>query len=247
MYDIQATGGTGIKFYNGSTEQTISNYMPFGQDLLSNGYNYSLNFGEETSTLLESSVPNSLYNVYYRDYIDNIFNYQNRLTKVKAIFPTSLITSLKLNDRLIIRDKRYIINNINSNLTNGEVNLELINDFREILNSNIFTVPNYGGIIEIPILVPNDINDVDVTTSSTGVTLGATTNFTSDGFVEVNYSANPDVYFTMTTENGDTEITEYYEEVRSEDGSEFLIELNLAATNINGDVTNEYLIIIQEA
>ena len=247
MYDIQATGGTGIKFYNGSTEQTISNYMPFGQDLLSNGYNYSLNFGEETSTLLESSVPNSLYKVYYRDYIDNIFNYQNRLTKVKAIFPTSLITSLKLNDRLIIRDKRYIINNINSNLTNGEVNLELINDFREILNSNIFTVPNYGGVIEIPILVPNDINDVDVTTSSTGVTLGAVTNFTSDGFVEVNYSANPDVYFTMINENGDTDITEYYEELRSEDGSEFLIELNLAATNINGDVTNESLIIIQEA
>ena len=247
MYDIQSTDATGFKFYNGSTEQTINNYMPFGQDLLSNGYNYSLNFGEETSTLLESSVPYSLYNVYYRDYIDNIFNYKNRLTKVKAIFPTSLITSLKLNDRLIIRDKRYIINSIGSTLTNGEVQLELINDFREILNYNIFTVPNTSGIINVPILVPNGINDINVTTSSTGVTLGSTTNFTSDGILEVNYSSNPDTLFTMINENGDTEITEYYEELRSEEGTEFLIELNLEFTKINGDVTNEPLIIIQEA
>ena len=152
MYDKQSISN--VKFFNGSTEQTIIEYLPFGQDLRSNGYNYSLNFGQDISSLLATPVPNSLYSVYYQSYLSNLFDPQNRLTKVKAIFPTSLITSLELNDRLIIRDKRYIINNINSNLTNGEVNLELINDFRKILNSNIFTVPNYGGVIEIPILVP---------------------------------------------------------------------------------------------
>ena len=71
------------------------------------------------------------------NYLQQLFNYKNRLTSIKANFPTSLITNLKLNDRLIIRDKRYIINNIKTNLTSGEVDLELLNDFREISNANV--------------------------------------------------------------------------------------------------------------
>jgi len=46
------------------------------------------------------------------------------------MFPISLINALKLNDRLIIRDKRYIINSFTTDLTTGEVDLELLNDFR---------------------------------------------------------------------------------------------------------------------
>jgi hypothetical protein len=190
MYDQTTVGNYKLTDGVGTTD-TLTTYMPFGQDLLSNGYNYSLNFGEEISSLLNASVPNSLYSIYYDGYLTNLFNYKNRLTKVKAIFPTSLITSLKLNDRLVIRDKRYIINSIGSTLTNGEVQLELINDFRKVSNERVFTVSSSSGTINIPILVPNGVNDVDVTTSSTGVTLGATTNFTSDGTLEVNYSAKP--------------------------------------------------------
>ena len=95
--------------------------------------------------------------------------------------------------------------------------------------------------------MPNGVNDVDVTTSSTGVTLGATTNFTSDGTLEVNYSANPDLLFTMINENGDTEITENIFEIRSEQGTNFVIDLQLESTYFNGDVTTDNLYIIQEA
>ena len=184
---------------------------------------------------------------FLRSNLTNLFNYKNRLTKVKAIFPTSLITSLKLNDRLVIKDKRYFINSIGSTLTNGEVQLELINDFRRISNERVFTVSSSSGTINIPILVPNGVNDVDVTTSSTGVTLGATTNFTSDGTLEVNYSANPDTLFTMINENGDTEITENIFEIRSEQGTNFVIDLQLESTYFNGDVATDNLYIIQEA
>jgi hypothetical protein len=46
--------------------------------------------------------------------------------------PISLITNLKLNDRLIIRDKRYLINSFTTDLTTGVVDLDLLTDFRTI-------------------------------------------------------------------------------------------------------------------
>ena len=230
-----------------SITDTLTAYMPFGQDLLTNGVNYSLNFGKEISSLTLNDSPFSIYEIYYNGYMSNLFNYKNRLTSLKAIFPTSLITSLELNDRLIIRDKRYIINNLKTDLTTGEVDLELINDFREVASENVIVLGESSGLVEVPILVPNGVNDVNVTTASTGVTLGATTNFTSDGNLEVNYSANPDPLFFRVTEDGSQRVTERFYDRRSETGNTFLIQLDLENTYINGDVTNTQIYLIQEA
>lgn len=230
-----------------TTTDNLTTYMPFGQDLMSNGVNYSLNFGKEISSLLLNDSPFSIYEIYYDGYLSNLFNPKNRLTNIKATLPTSLITSLELNDRLIIRDKRYIINNLRTDLTTGEVDLELIHDFREILNENPLTIGSGSGSITVPILVGNGVNDVQVTTASTGVTLGATTNFTSDGFVEVNYSANPNQIDYRITEDGSQRVTEKFYDRRSENGENFIVELDLESTYINGDVTNEQIYIIQEA
>jgi hypothetical protein len=123
-----------VKFYDGTTESTITNIALFGQDLYTNNQYYSLNFSTDTSTWYNVLINNSLFAVYYFGYLSNLFNTKNRLTKVKAYFPIGLITSLRLNDRLVIQDKRYIINTINSDITTGEVSLELINDFRPIIN-----------------------------------------------------------------------------------------------------------------
>jgi hypothetical protein len=122
-----------IKYYNGTTESTITNIALFGQDLSYNNQIYSLNFSSDTSTWYNTLIENSLFAVYYFGYLNNLFNTKNRLTKIKAFFPIGLITSLRLNDRLVIQDKRYIINSINSDITTGEVSLELINDFRPVI------------------------------------------------------------------------------------------------------------------
>ena len=127
------TTPTSLQFYNGSSESTITNVAVFGQDLFYNNQIYSLNFSSDYSTWYNEIVNNSLFGVYYFGYLSNLFNIKNRLTKIKAYFPIGLITSLRLNDRLIIQDKRYIINTINSDITTGEVSLELINDFRPII------------------------------------------------------------------------------------------------------------------
>ncbi|CAB4148603.1 hypothetical protein UFOVP523_13 [uncultured Caudovirales phage] len=122
-----------VKFYDGTSESTITNIALFGQDLFYNNQIYSLNFSTDTSTWYNTLIENSLFAVYYFGYLSNLFNIKNRLTKIKANFPIGLITSLRLNDRLVIEDKRYIINTINSDITTGEVSLELINDFRPVI------------------------------------------------------------------------------------------------------------------
>ena len=61
------------------------------------------------------------------------------MVKVKMRLPYNELLDLKLNDRIVIRDKRYIINQFTTDLTTFEVSMELIQDFRTI------TFPNFGG------------------------------------------------------------------------------------------------------
>jgi hypothetical protein len=117
---------------DGSADYLLTYYNAFGQDLLVNGINYSLNFGSDISSLLLYPIENSLYNQYYQAYLKNIFDSKARLIKVSGILPTSLLTSLKLNDRVIIRDKRYIINSFTTDLTTGEASFELLTDLRTL-------------------------------------------------------------------------------------------------------------------
>lgn len=229
-----------------SSTDSLTTYVPMGTDALVDGINYSKNFGQDISPLLETSIPNSIYSIYYNNYLQQLFNYKNRLTSIKANFPTSLITNLKLNDRLIIRDKRYIINNIKTNLTSGEVDLELLNDFREISNANVTNeLLPIGGVINVPVLVENKVESVTATTPTVGITLGATTTFTSDGFLEVTYPTNPNGGFERITEDSQERVTERIDTRRSESGSEYIIEIDLESTYFNGDTKNESLFYIQ--
>jgi hypothetical protein len=121
-----------FKFFNGSGVVTLSTYIPFGQDLLKSGVNYSLNFGSDQSTLLNQNIANGIFLVYYSAYLTNLYNNKNRMVSLKANLPVSILRNIKLNDRLIIRDKRYIINNMQIDLTTGNVQFQLISDFRNI-------------------------------------------------------------------------------------------------------------------
>ena len=130
LYDYGTLQSCDFYLNYGLTTNHITTYNCFGQDTLIDGTNYSLNFGNEISSLLLTPIENSLYNVYYYNYLSNIYNYKTRKYSFKAIFPISLLTKLRLNDRVIIRDTRYLIDNMQIDLTSGEVNLTLINDFR---------------------------------------------------------------------------------------------------------------------
>lgn len=107
-----------------------TSYKAFGQEYNNGTTTYSLNFPEQQSTLTNELITNSLYQTYYSKYIGNIFDYKARIVKVSAVLPISVLTSLKLNNRILIRDKRYIINSFTTDLTTGEASFELLTDLR---------------------------------------------------------------------------------------------------------------------
>jgi hypothetical protein len=130
LYDYGTLQTCNFYLKGSSTPVNITFYNAFGQDTLLGSVNQSLNFGIEISSLLLIPISNTLYSNYYQSYLENIYNLKSRKYNVKAVLPISLLTYLKLNNRLVIRDKRYIINNMKIDLTSGEVDFELINDFR---------------------------------------------------------------------------------------------------------------------
>lgn len=157
---------TGVSFYfdNGSTVSQVTQYMPLTNQLTYNNVVYSNHFAVEGSPFDATYITNTLYSQYYDSYLKNLYNPKNRITNVKALFPISLLTSLKLNDRLIIRDKRYVINEMKVNLTTGDVDLALINDFRAIVNINIPVQPAAGGIVQYPLFFENGKESANIST-----------------------------------------------------------------------------------
>lgn len=166
--------------FDSGTVNHITNYTPFGQDLYYNNNDLTLNFAPETSSLLLTPIQNTLFAQYYFSYLYNLYNLKQRLINVKTKLPISLLTGLKLNDRLIIRDKRYIINDMKSNLTSGEVDFSLYLDFRPMINKvPFYNVPTSGGSVVTAINLPNGGGTAVLTPSSSDLVLSETTLTTS--------------------------------------------------------------------
>ena len=248
LYMYDETVAT-FKFYNGSTYDTITEYMPFGQDLIDGTDNFTLNFNAEISTLLGQVVTNTLYSVYYEPYLLNLFNLKNRETTVKTNLPISLLTNLKLNDRLIIRDKRFTINSMSSNLTTGEVNFTLLNDFTEVISQGggkpiqPLQPSDQAQCLDVRILFPNGAVSATITTSDAGVTITPST-LTTDGTVEVCIPANTDTVGLITTEDDADYInTEDFIRLRTEEGNVAIYTLTVTYDYADGtQVANQILI-----
>ena len=125
---------------NGTTTVNITNYNVMGQDVIFNRLNSSLNWGVEISSYLLQTINNSLFNNYYLAYLNNLYLLKSRMVKVSMRLPYLELLNLKLNDRIVIRDKRYIINSYTTDLTTFESNFELIQDFRSVVPNNNQTV-----------------------------------------------------------------------------------------------------------
>jgi hypothetical protein len=119
-------------FDDGTSSATATTYNLFGQDTLVSSVVSTINWGAEQSTFTNKIEQNSLFQNYYSAYLTNTFNQKARLMKIKALLPIFLLSKLNLNDKIVIRDKRYIINSYQTELTTGETSLELMSDFRAI-------------------------------------------------------------------------------------------------------------------
>ena len=87
-----------------------------------------LTFGLEIDPYHEQAFNETLYGEFWEDYITDLYSTSRRVYNFKAILPMTTIYQLKMNDKLVIAGKRYIINEVNLNLRTREATLELLND-----------------------------------------------------------------------------------------------------------------------
>ena len=141
-----------ILFYN--TNESVDSIYKFGvrgvtTPLFLSTYNragnsnsdesYSLNFNEERDEFSLNFVENSLFNLYYRGYVTNMFDKLARTMKVEARLPISFLFQYKLNDRLFIDGVPFRINEITTNLNTGKSQLDLITDFGIVIEEIVDT------------------------------------------------------------------------------------------------------------
>ena len=236
-----------IKFYNGSGHDNISSYALFGQDFTYQNTKYSLNFGADNSIIHNETIQNGLFATYYFPYLTNLFNLKNRLIYVKTNLPISLLTGLKLNDRLIIRDKRYIINEMKSNLTTGDVEFSLYLDFRPVSGGLLnggkpISLDGSAQCVDVRIDLPNGAVQADLTCATAGVTITPST-INADSVVEICVPANANPRTKLITEESFDFITEEFENMITEESATLVITVVVTYTFWNGTQASNLIIL----
>ena len=89
----------------------------------------NIHFNAELNEFTGTAFEDTLFKRYYEKYITSIFNSRNRLTKVSAYLPVSIMRELDLSDTIIINGRSYIINSMQMNLNTGKTNFELLNKY----------------------------------------------------------------------------------------------------------------------
>jgi hypothetical protein len=220
MYDngIEDLAPIPIKFKDGATVYDLTEYRRFSNEIQLGGtdlsYLQTLNWGVENSVWNLTFAPNGLYQQFYSQYINNLYNQRTRVLKAKGNFNPYLLSSLKLNDRVIVSNKRYIINTLTTDLTTGEVELELLNDFRDITQdttylrfSNIpfLQVDNTAQEVQF-IIYKNNYDTFDVKLSTDFLSYTLSTDNDADILLDVTIPAN-----TTAADRSDVVILEYFE------------------------------------
>lgn len=129
-----------IKIKFGSTIGTLSYSYLIGNtnDELLDQVTDTINWGAEVDPWHNQIVENSLYLNYWSNWINTIYDLKQRKFTFEANLPPRYIEELSLNDRLIIGNQRYKINDYKINLLNGNTKLTL---FKDIYDWNQYSFP----------------------------------------------------------------------------------------------------------
>jgi len=146
FYPIHQRTATPIAVQTTSTNhQSILDYwIPSNSRSLDpNVSTQNLNFRAEVNEYAATVFSDTLFSKYYKKYISETFDPSRRLTKFKARLPISFLLNFELNDLVIVFTRVYRINSIQTNLSTGISNLELINvpesTVAEINNAPLYT------------------------------------------------------------------------------------------------------------
>ena len=89
----------------------------------------NIHFNAEINEFAGVEFEDTLFKRYYEKYIQSVFNQRNRLTKVTAYLPVSILREIALNDTIIINGRSYIINSMQINVNTGKTSFELLNKY----------------------------------------------------------------------------------------------------------------------
>ena len=130
--DSKTTLGKPYIFFNrvvnSSTYRvTSSHYTSYNAPSnVSSNENHTLNFGAEYDEFNGDINSNSLFSRFYQQYIVQTYNQNGRIIKISAHLPVSFILNYSVNDTIVINGQEYYINTIQTDLTTGKSELELI-------------------------------------------------------------------------------------------------------------------------
>jgi len=179
FYPVSSTP-TQIRFLNnliGSFTNITTYFIPSNSVTINSGVDDSnINFNLEVNEYsLDTTFEGTLFEDYYKTYIEEIFNAKLRLTKVKAYLPISFLLNYSLADKVQILDRIYKINSIESNLETGESNLELLN----LVNPYVAPVADV-----LPTVVTSNANPIQQTSATLNgqVTSAGSPAYTTRGF-----------------------------------------------------------------
>ena len=127
--NLRPNGSTIISFRDSETahSQVLKYYIPLNSNGIS-GADQSLHFNAEIDEYALTQNNETLFENYYKNYIQDVFNEKRRITKLSAYLPLRILLKYSLADRFIITGNKYKINSITTNLQTGESDLELLNE-----------------------------------------------------------------------------------------------------------------------
>jgi hypothetical protein len=126
FYAIQQTG-TNLRVTDGTTPVSIGVYYVPSNSLALTDTDLNINFKAELNEYTNDVFYNTLFETYYRNYIGNLYDYRTRFIKVSAQLPLSILSTIRLEDTIILNQREYRINQIEYSLTEGKANFELQN------------------------------------------------------------------------------------------------------------------------
>jgi hypothetical protein len=141
VLDVDGTSPT-IKYDFAGSNFNTNRYRRFTNEIEIAGtdtaFLYGFNFSNELGVVnTEAAPPKGLYDTYYANYVENLYNIRTRKVTVKAMLNTLTVNNIQLYDRIIYKNKRYTINTMTVDLITKETTFELLSDFRQFTDANL--------------------------------------------------------------------------------------------------------------
>jgi hypothetical protein len=130
-FSAYSLAGNTVMFVDadGTTNRTVSTawYANTSNRYASAGASRSITFGADIDPYHLQTVNRNLYADYWDSYITDLYNKGRRIFRIDAVLPLGKMATVKMNDIVIWNNQKYIINNVQLNLTTGKATFELLN------------------------------------------------------------------------------------------------------------------------